>query len=202
MELVEVEQRFNEGQDALKKSLQETLRLFLPPNIDGDFCRFVAGQLELTFETHRANTMRNCLNQFSSPTTHTHLPSTTQSSGSTEPSTTRAKRSSRISTVLYSSSLPNTPRFPTHPAPNVEQVSPPLTTTPGTHPLQRSQSTRSSNRASRLFLTLPPHAIRPLTTSDTPSPQTPATRSIADNQSDYDCSRESRDSGIGIPCEV
>ena len=146
--------------------------------------------------------MRNCLSQFSSPTTHTPLPLTAQSSGSTELAAARAKRNSRRSTALYSTSLPNTPRFPTHHTPNVEPVSPPLNPTLGTHRLQRSHSTRSSNRASRLFLTLPPHTIRPLTLSDTPSPQTPATRSIGDNHSDYDCSRESRDSGIEIPCEV
>ncbi|KAM7220389.1 hypothetical protein V8F06_004168 [Rhypophila decipiens] len=211
VELVEVEQQFNDGQDTLKASLQETLRLFLPPETDSDFCRFLAGQLELTFETHRANTMRNCLNRTASPGTDAHLqhePPPTAHSADHAVLARRQKRNSKRTSILYSTSVPSTPRFPLNMAENTDHTTPlPLHSLTNITPsqLQRSHSTRSSNRASRLFLSLPPsHAIH--ARSPTPSPQTPVTGALSmtsgDNQSDYDCSRESRDSGIGIPCEV
>lgn len=207
VELVEVEQQFNEGQETLKTTLQETLRLFLPPDVDSDFCRFLSGQLELAFETHRANTMRNCLNRLGSPGTDAHfLPPTKAHSADHAVMTRRQKRSSKRSSLLYSASVPNTPRFPSQTTETPEQIpSLPLHSLANatTAHLQRSNSTRSSNRASRLFLSFPPsHAVR----SATPSPQTPITAALSatsgDNQSDYDCSRESRDSGLGFPCEV
>ncbi|KAM7183642.1 hypothetical protein V8F20_012545 [Naviculisporaceae sp. PSN 640] len=207
VELVEVEQQFNEGQETLKTTLQETLRLFLPPSVDSDFCRFLSGQLELAVETHRANTMRNCLNRLGSPGTDAHSqPPPTAHSADHAVMTKGQKRTSKRTSLLYSASVPNTPRFLSNTTQSPDQVaSLPLHSLANTTTAQpqRSNSTRSSNRASRLFLSLPPsHAVR----SATPSPLTPITTALSvtsgDNLSDYDCSRESRDSGLGFPCEV
>ncbi|EAA30973.2 hypothetical protein NCU05648 [Neurospora crassa OR74A] len=63
IELAEVEQQFDEGQEALKTHLQETLRLFLPEAIDDAYRNFLTGQLELVFEAHKANTIRKCLHR-------------------------------------------------------------------------------------------------------------------------------------------
>ncbi|KAK3940417.1 hypothetical protein QBC46DRAFT_260996, partial [Diplogelasinospora grovesii] len=63
VELVEVEEAFNESQEMLKASIQETLRLLLPAAIDDHYCRFLAGQVELVFDTHRANVQRQCLSR-------------------------------------------------------------------------------------------------------------------------------------------
>ncbi|KAK3401717.1 hypothetical protein B0T20DRAFT_402465 [Sordaria brevicollis] len=63
IELAEVEQQFDEGQEALKTHLQETLRLFIPETIDDAYRNFLTGQLELVFEAHKANTIRKCLHR-------------------------------------------------------------------------------------------------------------------------------------------
>ncbi|KAK3952826.1 hypothetical protein QBC32DRAFT_211678 [Pseudoneurospora amorphoporcata] len=63
IELAEVEQQFDEGQEALKTHLQETLRLFIPEAIDDAYRNFLTGQLELVFEAHKANTIRKCLHR-------------------------------------------------------------------------------------------------------------------------------------------
>ncbi|CCC09813.1 unnamed protein product [Sordaria macrospora k-hell] len=63
IELAEVEQHFDEGQEALKTHLQETLRLFIPEAIDDAYRNFLTGQLELVFEAHKANTIRKCLHR-------------------------------------------------------------------------------------------------------------------------------------------
>ncbi|KAL1838074.1 hypothetical protein VTJ49DRAFT_3094 [Mycothermus thermophilus] len=60
VELDEVEQAFDDEQDALKDSLREKLRLLIPSAGDDDYLRFLAGQIELVFETHRANVMKQC----------------------------------------------------------------------------------------------------------------------------------------------
>ncbi|KAK4184629.1 hypothetical protein QBC35DRAFT_391266, partial [Podospora australis] len=61
MELAEVDQMFDACQDPLKANLRATLRVLLPAEIEDDYCGFLAGQLELVFDTHRANVMRQCL---------------------------------------------------------------------------------------------------------------------------------------------
>jgi hypothetical protein len=58
VELAEVEQVFEERQEALKASLRETLGLLLPGVADNDYLNFLTGQLELVFETHRVNIMK------------------------------------------------------------------------------------------------------------------------------------------------
>ncbi|KAK3342571.1 hypothetical protein B0H65DRAFT_428096 [Neurospora tetraspora] len=63
IELAEVEQQFDEGQEALKTHLQETLRLLIPEAMDDAYRNFLTGQLELVFEAHKANTIRKCLHR-------------------------------------------------------------------------------------------------------------------------------------------
>ncbi|KAK4135074.1 hypothetical protein BT67DRAFT_290761 [Trichocladium antarcticum] len=61
VELIEMAHVFDEGQEVLKAALQEKLRLLLPRGIDDHYCHFLAAQLDLVFETHRANMLRKCL---------------------------------------------------------------------------------------------------------------------------------------------
>ncbi|KAK4244316.1 hypothetical protein C7999DRAFT_43998 [Corynascus novoguineensis] len=57
-ELAELEQAFDEGQGALKQDLREKLELLLPKPVDPDYLSFLAGQLELVFETYRVNVLK------------------------------------------------------------------------------------------------------------------------------------------------
>ncbi|KAL2264592.1 hypothetical protein VTJ83DRAFT_7102 [Remersonia thermophila] len=63
VELEEVEEAFDDKQDALKDSLREKLRLLIPNTCHDDYLSFLAGQVELVFETHRANVMKQCRNR-------------------------------------------------------------------------------------------------------------------------------------------
>ncbi|KAL2194394.1 hypothetical protein P885DRAFT_43318 [Corynascus similis CBS 632.67] len=57
-ELAELEQAFDESQGALKQDLREKLELLLPKPVDPDYLSFLAGQLELVFETYRVNVLK------------------------------------------------------------------------------------------------------------------------------------------------
>lgn len=61
VELVEMEHAFDENQDALKAGLREKLRLLLPSTVDDQYCNFLVTQIDLVFETHRVNMTRECL---------------------------------------------------------------------------------------------------------------------------------------------
>lgn len=65
VEMVEVEQGFEESQDELKADLHESLRMFLPQEMTSDVCFFIAGQVQLVFEQHRAKVTRKCRNNAS-----------------------------------------------------------------------------------------------------------------------------------------
>ncbi|KAL2174625.1 uncharacterized protein P884DRAFT_287299 [Thermothelomyces heterothallicus CBS 202.75] len=60
-ELAEVEQAFDEGQGSLKEELREKLELLLPEPVDPSYLRFLTGQLELVFETHRIDVIKRTL---------------------------------------------------------------------------------------------------------------------------------------------
>ncbi|KAK3315837.1 hypothetical protein B0H66DRAFT_559827 [Apodospora peruviana] len=225
IELVEVEQQFDADQEALKARLQETLRLFLPPTIESDYCRFLAGQLELAFDTHRANTMRKCMSRFSTAATNVQPTMPIQKFGnSQQPNLARRqKRRSRISTVLYSPPLP-------------DAVQPPADTREGnTGGPPSSAEKQDDDTESQLFdrhetelavssivpseddvpPTPPPDfpglpfsqisdqfAVRAATKTATEAPAPEGARGGETHMSDYDSPRDSRDSGIGMPCEV
>lgn len=94
-ELVEVEQAFDDGQELLKESLREKLKLLVPGAIDDDYLSFLTGQVELVFETHRVNVMKQSLAR-SCATVSGQLPDTR----SVEPSR-KPNRRSRRSTLLH-----------------------------------------------------------------------------------------------------
>lgn len=63
IELGEIDQAFEDNEEELKTNLRKTLRLFLPEELHDDYCGFVAGQLELVFQTHRAYVIRQCMSR-------------------------------------------------------------------------------------------------------------------------------------------
>src|SRR5689334_16402387 len=92
VELVEIEQALDDGQEQLKASLHEKLRLLLPDNVDDSYCTFLSGQLELVIETHRANILRQCLTSSTSDALN-HTPSCNTNENKI---TTPAKRTSIV----------------------------------------------------------------------------------------------------------
>ncbi|KAK4224030.1 hypothetical protein QBC38DRAFT_486407 [Podospora fimiseda] len=94
IELSEVDRAFDDQDDELKANLRRTLRLFLPGEVQDDYCGFLAGQLDLVFQTHRANVIRQCVaatNPSKSSTQQQHIP------------LRRSTRRSRQSSVLQHS---------------------------------------------------------------------------------------------------
>ncbi|KAH6843291.1 hypothetical protein B0I37DRAFT_315097 [Chaetomium sp. MPI-CAGE-AT-0009] len=97
-ELVEVEQAFDEGQEMLKEGLREKLKLLLPEALDADYLSFLTGQLELVFETHKVNVMKQSLGRCCS-TVSGAQPSRTQRTEHPSPPR-KPNRRSRRSIVL------------------------------------------------------------------------------------------------------
>ncbi|KAK3381072.1 hypothetical protein B0H63DRAFT_523805 [Podospora didyma] len=183
VELIEVEQESDRDQEVLKASLQEKLGLLLPGVIEDDYCRFLAGQLELVFEIHQANIVRKCLNRVDSATT-SEEPAVNHPKPTTQRQTRRSRRSTLFFTIAPDDSYEN------------DQTS-------------RQFSSYTERTASTSFFT-----NRSTTHSSSPreeatgSPSTPSSNtsfSSGDddtNENDYATGRDSRDSGIGIPCDV
>ncbi|EAQ85338.1 hypothetical protein CHGG_09352 [Chaetomium globosum CBS 148.51] len=204
-EQVEVEQAFDEGQDMLKESLREKLQLLLPEALNTDYLSFLTGQLELVFETHKVNMMKQSLGRCSS-TVSGAQPSRTQKAEQPSPPR-KPNRRSRRSTILQ----------------NIHRNS---TQDPTLGPACRRASHMSSingnnKRASRPFseqsflcradLQLPTTvtAETHTTAATTPPPMEqrhhPAARpSTHDNTGINALSnpRDSRDSGISMPCDA
>jgi hypothetical protein len=65
IELDEVQQAFDDELETLKESLCEKLELLVPGVGDHNYLSFLAGQLGLVFDTHRANIMKQCRNRVS-----------------------------------------------------------------------------------------------------------------------------------------
>ncbi|KAK3693120.1 hypothetical protein B0T22DRAFT_34088 [Podospora appendiculata] len=216
VELAEIEQEFDDGQEALKASLKETLRLLLPNDVDDSYCHFLAGQLELVFDRHRANTMRQCLSRFCSlasgqVTTDVASPGPQQAA-----ITRRQTRRSRRNTLLHGLRPPSTLDGEVHSG--SDEMSPPSTRT-------RTDSDTTQDDADCLWppqsRTQPPPMDRPdrsctsetevfrRRTHNTPTRAraafesgTSVTGSTSSREGDYNNQRDSRDSGIGIPCDV
>ncbi|KAK3291306.1 uncharacterized protein B0H64DRAFT_450959 [Chaetomium fimeti] len=201
-ELVEVEQAFDEGQDVLKESLREKLQLLLPEALDADYLSFLTGQLELVFETHKVNVMKQSLGRCCS-TVSGAQPSKTQ--GAEHPSASRKpNRQSRRSTLLqnmHRSSI----QGPT-PAPASRRTS-------------HISSSTANKRAHRPFseqsflCRTDPQQHRPRSTASTTAAASPpleqhilynthgGARTTLSTNPDPN-PRDSRDSGISMPCDA
>lgn len=164
IELVEIEQAIDDSQGQLKTSIHDKLRLLLPATIDDSYCTFLAGQLELVVETHRANVIRQCLSPSGKDNTTTHNKTTTPAAKRTSTIAAAIKRQTRRS--RRSSLMQSIHGTKTAADDRTHQSW--VTTRPGSH------SRFSSSSAQSGFNT---------------KPQVPT-------------SRDSRDSGIGMPCEV
>ncbi|KAK4159964.1 hypothetical protein QBC43DRAFT_326181 [Cladorrhinum sp. PSN259] len=115
IELAEVDRAFDDKDDELKANLRTTLRLFLPEDVHDDYCGFLAGQLDLVFQTHRANVIRHCL---SVPEAATAQSITFEPREQTQPrrSIRRSRQSSLVQIVKpTSSSTKHLKRFSTDP---------------------------------------------------------------------------------------
>ncbi|KAK0640735.1 hypothetical protein B0T16DRAFT_460892 [Cercophora newfieldiana] len=200
VELVEVEQALDNGQDTLKASLQDKLRLLLPNTIEDSYCNFLAGQLELVVETHHANIMRQCLIQLNSASG----PSTPASTA-TKPANSRVQgslakkntRRSRRSTILPTRSSSTTEAIPDV-AKEVSFIQ--------LRPRLLERNTIHINPDETLSPIFPPSGGN-LIADLTPAPLAISAPSPNDTTNypahdDYAAPRESRDSGIGIPCDV
>lgn len=163
VELVEIEQAIDDSQGQLKASIHDKLRLLLPATIDDSYCTFLAGQLELVVETHRANVIRQCLAPSGKDNTIPESKTTTPAAKrtSTIPAAKRQTRRSRRSSLMQSI-------HGTKAAADDRTRQSWVTTRPGSH------SRFSSSPAQSGF------AIN--TKPQVPTP------------------RDSRDSGIGMPC--
>ncbi|KAK4198761.1 hypothetical protein QBC40DRAFT_255744 [Triangularia verruculosa] len=93
VELFEVDHAFDTDEQSLKTNLRDTLRLLLPTEgIDDEYCGFLAGQLDLVFQAHRASVMRQCLEQCGSASTPS-APLSSSSSDCTATSTETDRQS-------------------------------------------------------------------------------------------------------------
>ncbi|KAK0629274.1 hypothetical protein B0T17DRAFT_597698 [Bombardia bombarda] len=218
IELVEVEHEFDKGEEALKASLQDMLRLLLANTIDEHFRSFLAGQFELVYETHRANIMRQCLNRGSSAAATDQPKPIAKASNQQVILGRQQNRRSRQSVLFQTLRSPDT--YDTTPNTPGDIVSSPLThdrdNNLGIHnddsrPQLNGRSLGSAiNGTSRLPLSpLSPtlqYAVRNKTRSPSlagaRSPRLYATRSPRGEEIEYPGPRDSRDSGISIACHL
>ncbi|GAB1315536.1 C2H2-type domain-containing protein [Madurella fahalii] len=183
VELAEVDQIFDEGQEALKASLWEKLRLLLPSTIDDPYCSFVTGQLDLIFETHRADMMRKALSLGSPSASGKPLPGSHTAEPPGHPR--RPNRRSRRSTLLQSIYNATAQRH-----------------------MQASSLRSAGHSRGELSIstaeigphTLVPHTQRTQLAELSPVPDDPDHRAHHELQTGAS-SRELRDSGIGMPCD-
>ncbi|KAK3303644.1 uncharacterized protein B0T15DRAFT_496182 [Chaetomium strumarium] len=174
VELVEVEQVFEESQEALKASLRETLGLLLPGVTDNDYLNFLTGQLELVFETHRVNIMKQSASRCWSATGGEQL----QGQGSQR----RPDRKSKRNTLLKS----------------IQRSTQDAATSTAVNKHFRSRSPRDtaasfSERISRRNMT--PQTYEVVASHDINNPTASTDEQYTSNP------RDSCDSGIGIPCD-
>ncbi|KAL2015056.1 hypothetical protein VTK56DRAFT_6422 [Thermocarpiscus australiensis] len=197
VELAEVDQKFDESQEALKASLREKLTLLLPSAIDDDYCGFLAGQLELVVDTYRANVMRQALSRSASTASGESSPSSQPTEQQDPP---RPTRRSRRSTLLQ-----NMQQHLRRTAPEA---------TEGTWAASHRHSRESSTRYTGCSCSkpLPIHRTQPHTTSAaydlltwaTIEPTPTELRPVSSTQTDEHSSspRDSVDSGIGMCCDT
>ncbi|KAK4156594.1 hypothetical protein C8A00DRAFT_12481 [Chaetomidium leptoderma] len=194
-ELVEVEQAFDEGHEALKESLREKLQLLLPPDLDGTYLGFLTGQLELVFETHRVNIMKQSLSRCCS-TTSQEQPSTainntqitTEQQGGCPPRK-QPNRRSRRNTLLQQPFQRNKTQDDS---------------TTRRHSSRPSSSTRHTSyyrqSTDRPLLPHNPRSTHPVSSEEDEQHDTAATNNTSTNSNSN--SSSSRDSGIGMPCDT
>ncbi|KAK1759868.1 hypothetical protein QBC47DRAFT_373212 [Echria macrotheca] len=214
VELAEVEQALDDGQSTLKNSLHEKIRMLLPETIDDSYCTFLTGQLELVFETHVANTMRQCLGRVESTTDFTR---TSEPRGLPENRDTRARRNtrrSRRSTMLQSIRFPDTADFfpETHRRASSPQQRPKQRDSFRTHSNHSQEHDQALSRTEPVEVssTTPSPSPLRLVSHNTLRilPQSTArihqsTRVCASpDLEDCSASRDSRDSGIGLLCDA
>ncbi|KAK4034174.1 hypothetical protein C8A01DRAFT_18964, partial [Parachaetomium inaequale] len=186
-ELVEVEQAFDEGQELLKESLREKLQLLLPEAVDSSYLSFLTGQLELVFETHRVNVMKQSLGR-GCPTVSGAQPSETQRAEQQSPPR-KPNRRSRRSTLLQALQR------------NSQDTAAGLAS-------RRASRANSAKPASHLFneqsFWCRTEVQDRLPTNTIPR-HFPAERNPTDARDKYNLNmnpRDSRDSGIGMPCDA
>ncbi|KAK0673128.1 hypothetical protein QBC41DRAFT_352848 [Cercophora samala] len=117
VELFEVDYAFDADEQSLKNNLRDTLRLLLPQEgIDDEYCSFLAGQLDLVFQAHRASVMRQCLEHGGLPPSPAAPPLSSSSSDCTTTSTETdrqsycsARRGSKRRSAGLSILLPKSP---------------------------------------------------------------------------------------------
>ncbi|AEO63925.1 uncharacterized protein THITE_2109538 [Thermothielavioides terrestris NRRL 8126] len=223
VELAEVEQAFDDCQTALKASLREKLGLLLPGVLDNDYLNFLAGQLDLVFETHRVDIMKQaqsrCCSRQSADLAHQDE----------EPSSPkRPNRKSRRSTLRQSINRIAAPDVP-HPAatsrhartrskhksyPSGEKPIPIRHTTPPAsahipptapddshhHPVPNANPSPAPFYATEQSTTHPTHHNHHHRQQH--DPQIHDTHHPHQHASEAPTARDPRDSGIGMPCET
>ncbi|KAK0710130.1 hypothetical protein B0T26DRAFT_679449 [Lasiosphaeria miniovina] len=214
-ELVEFEQEMANDQESLKSELQEKLRLLLPNSIEDDFCHFLAGQLEFVFETHQANVTRKCLNNVDSTRSEQSAatrtrPNSTQQEGILKRQSRRSRQSTLLQTTVSSGGHRRTPSDKSDAARRQSRRGP--RDDQPTHPTKTARRLPSLSGMLRGGSQSPPLRLA-AASGATSSPGTMSSSSNtafdSDNNDVMDCSaddyangRDSRDSGIGIPCDV
>lgn len=215
-ELVEFEQEMAKDQESLKSELQEKLRLLLPNSIEDDYCRFLAGQLEFVFETHQANVTRKCLNKVDSTRSEQSAatrtrPNSTQQEGVLKRQSRRSRQSTLLQTTVNSGGHKRTPSNTSDSSRRQGKRGPRDDQTG--HPTNSTRRLPSLSNMLRGASQSPPLRVAAVAGAATSSPGTMSSSSNtafdSDNNDVMDCSaddyangRDSRDSGIGIPCDV
>ena len=194
IELVEVQQAFYEGQDALKDSLRDKLQLLLPDSVDASYLGFLAGQIELVFETHRSHITKKALHRLSTAPSTAEPP---QPGSRTSDPPRKPNRASRRSTLLQSlhRSPPDNPSSASRHSIRTANPNP----TKRTSLLHNSTTNRNDHQqpTPALSPTTAP-GQQPTANNITTVPTDPAQHPTPPTTNP----RESRDSGIGMPCET
>lgn len=165
IELIEIEQAIDDSQGQLKTSIHDKLRLLLPATIDDSYCTFLAGQIELVVETHRANIIRQCLapsgkdNMMTDTNTTTSAGKRTSTIALAKRQTRRSRRSSLMQSI-------------------------------------RGTKTTADDRTRQSWVATRPGSHSRFSSSSAQSGFTTNTKLQVPT------SRDSRDSGIGMPCEA
>ena len=217
VELVEIERALDEGQAEFKSSLQEKLRLLLPDTVEDSYCSFLTGQLELVFETHLANAMRQSLSRSSSTAVQPSQSPTHRAAAHREPYVKKSTRRSRRSTMLQSIRFPDVEGLTNVEAEipcgqhQIEQLDTPPAS--ASHAQQRPTTGFRADAAAAAASAAIPCRVSPLRPvshnvakstpqSSTQTPNSQLSRSECNDTLDYVASRDSRDSGIGLHCEL
>ncbi|KAK4098002.1 hypothetical protein N658DRAFT_526620 [Parathielavia hyrcaniae] len=196
VELVDIEQAFDQGQQTLKATLREKLQLLLPDATGDDYLSFLTGQLELVFDIHRVNVVKQLMGRSSATLTREGPPSThtvQQQSTARKPN-----RPSRRSTLLQA--LRRNPNASeTAEGPPSRRHSRTGSVARNRHLSNEQPPHRTAGPHTR-FPTTPTFPSTCLASDDPPSPHDDMDRAKASKPNPNP--RDSRDSGISMPCEA